>query len=261
MIWDRRSGRPLTPLVLWSDLRGVERAASLRGEGYFVAPQQAAAKLEGIVAGAGRGGDLAWGNIDSYLIWRLSGGAAHVTDRSQAWPTGYLDLSTMGWNQALIAHQGLELAMFPRPGRHLGPDRPRPRRPFSGRPNSHHPPTSPTSNLRSSPTAEATKVTYGTSATLDQGTGVALVLKDFSAPPFVVSSVGGEARFCVEGMVYTAGAALDWVRGAMRMGAPAAFDGLAASVPDAGGVWFLPALQGLGAPVTATRPGAGRSEV
>jgi glycerol kinase len=91
-------------------------------------------------------------------------------------------------------------------------------------------------------------VTYGTSATLDLGTGAELVLKDFSAPPFVLSSVGGEARFCLEGMVYTAGAALDWLRGAMRMGSPAAFDALAASVPDAGGVWFLPALQGLGAP-------------
>jgi glycerol kinase len=75
-----------------------------------------------------------------------------------------------------------------------------------------------------------------------------LVLKDFSAPPFVVSSVNGDARFCIEGMVYTAGAALDWARATMRLGAPDALDALAASVPDAGGVWFLPALQGLGAP-------------
>src|SRR5262249_27193068 len=113
MVWDRRTGRPLTPLALWSDLSGAERAAELRGQGYFVAPQQAAAKLERVVRGAG-GGDLAWGNIDSYLIFALSGGAAHVTDRSQAWPTGYLDLATMGWNAALIAHQGLDPSMFPR---------------------------------------------------------------------------------------------------------------------------------------------------
>src|SRR5580658_8040683 len=52
VVWDRRTGRPVTPLVLWSDLRGQDRAASLRGEGFFVAPQQAAAKLEGIVAEA-----------------------------------------------------------------------------------------------------------------------------------------------------------------------------------------------------------------
>jgi len=246
MIWDRRDGRALTPLVLWSDLRGVERAMSLRGEGYFVAPQQAAAKLEAIVAGVGQGRDLAWGNIDSYLIWRLSGGAALVTDRSQAWPTGYLDLSTMGWNEALIGHQRLDAAMFPQLVDTWGPIAETTATVF-GRPV---PICADIADQQSALTAhgEAAKVTYGTSATLDLGTGTQLVLKDFSAPPFVVSSVGGQARFCIEGMVYTAGAALDWVRGAMRLGAPAAFDALAASVSDAGGVWFLPALQGLGAP-------------
>jgi glycerol kinase len=246
MIWERRTGRPLTPLVLWSDLRGVERAASLRNEGHFVAPQQAVAKLEGIVASA-ESSDLAWGNIDSYLIWRLSGGAAHVTDRSQAWPTGYLDLSTMGWNQALISHQGLDPAMFPRLVDTWG-QLAQTTSAVLGRPV---PICADIADQQAALTAhggEAAKVTYGTSATLDLGTGAALVLKDFSAPPFIVSSVGGKARFCIEGMVYTAGAALDWARGAMRLGAPAALDALAASAPDSSGVWFLPALQGLGAP-------------
>jgi glycerol kinase len=255
MLWDRRSGRVLTPLVLWSDLRGMERAASLRGEGHFVAPQQAAAKLEGVMADAGPGDDLAWGNIDSYLIWRLSGAAAHVTDCSQAWPTGYLDLTTMGWNQALIAHQGLDPSTFPKLVDTWGPIA-ETTAAVLGRPV---PIAADIADQQSALTAHGgqAKVTYGTSATLDLGTGAALVLKDMSAPPFVVSSVDGEARFCLEGMVYTAGAALDWMRGAMRLGAPTAFDALAASVPDAGGVWFLPALQGLGAPYgDATRRGA-----
>jgi len=246
MVWDRRDGRALTPLVLWSDLRGIERAAALRNEGYFVAPQQAAAKLEGVVAGAGPG-ELAWGNIDSYLIWRLSGGAAHVTDRSQAWPTGYLDLMTMGWNQALIDHQGLDAAMFPRLVDTWGPVA-ETNATVLGRPIPICADIADQQSALIAHGGEAAKVTYGTSATLDLGTGAELVLKDLSTPPFVVSSVAGEARFCIEGMVYTAGAALDWVRGAMRMGGPAAFDALAASVPDAGGVSFLPALQGLGAP-------------
>jgi glycerol kinase len=103
----------------------------------------------------------------------------------------------------------------------------------------------------------AVKATLGTSATLDLATGSQLVLRDASAPPFIVSSVGSDTRFCLEGMVYSAGAALDWVRGAMRLGAPGGFDRLAASVADAGGVWFLPALQGLGAPHgDASRRGA-----
>ena len=188
--------------MLWSDLSGADRAASLRGEGYFVAAQQAAAKLEAVVARAGSG-DLAWGNIDSYLIFKLSGGAAHVTDRSQAWPTGYLDLSTMGWNQALIAHQRLDPAIFPRMVDTWG----------------NLAETSPAVLGRAVPIAAdiadqqaalvahggqagVAKVSYGTSASLDLATGTELVVKDFSTPPFVVSSVGGDARFCVEGMVY-----------------------------------------------------------
>jgi glycerol kinase len=250
LIWDRKSGEVLTPLVLWSDLSGAARAEQLRSQGFFVAPQQAAAKLEATFAGArGRGRDLAWGNIDSYLIWRLSGGAAHVTDRSQAWPTGYLDVTTMAWNQALIDHQGLDAATFPRLVDTWG-EIAHTTTGVLGRPVAI---CADIADQQAALTAHggqagAVKVTYGTSATLDLGTGTELVLKDFSAPPFVLSSVGGEARFCLEGMVYTAGAALDWLRGAMRMGSPAAFDALAASVPDAGGVWFLPALQGLGAP-------------
>src|ERR1700722_17736353 len=230
LIWDRKSGEVLTPLVLWSDLSGAARAEQLRSHGFFVAPQQAAAKLEAMFAGArGRGRDLAWGNIDSYLIWRLSGGAAHVTDRSQAWPTGYLNLSTMGGNQALINHQSLDAAMFPRLVDTWGPlaeTTPA----VLGR---AIPITADIADQQAALIAHGglpgvAKVTYGTSATLDLATGAELVLKDYSTPPFVVSSVGGAPQFCIEGMVYTAGAALDWMRGTMRLGAPAAFDRLAA---------------------------------
>ena len=251
VIWDRRSGRPLTPLVIWSDLRGAARAQQLREAGFFLAPQQAAAKLEGLVAGlpADARRDIAWGNIDSYLIFRLSGGAAHVTDRSQAWPTGYLDLATMGWNPALIAHQRLEPAMFPKlvdTWGSIGETAPS----VLGRPVAI---AADIADQQAALMAHddgfgAVKATLGTSATLDLATGTELVLRDMSAPPFVVSSVGSNTRFCLEGMVYSAGAALDWVRGTMRLGAPGGFDRLAASAPDAGGVWFLPALQGLGAP-------------
>ena len=73
-------------------------------------------------------------------------------------------------------------------------------------------------------------------------------MKSFTAPPFVVSSVAGQTRFCLEGMVFSAGGALDWLRSALRLGGHARFEALAASVADAAGAAFLPALQGLGAP-------------
>ncbi|HEX5776268.1 MAG TPA: FGGY family carbohydrate kinase, partial [Caulobacteraceae bacterium] len=112
--WDRRTGEPLAPVVVWSDLRGAARATELQGAGYMVMPQQAAAKLEGVVAGITDRSNLVWGNVDAWVIWKLSGGSVHATDRSQAWPMGYLDLSSLGWNEALIGHQGLDAASFPK---------------------------------------------------------------------------------------------------------------------------------------------------
>ena len=251
LVWDRATGRPASPLVLWSDLTGAERAAELREQGFFVAPQQAAAKLEAIVAGAASAGAgaLAWGALDSWLIARLSGGAAHVTDRSQAWPTGYLDLSTMGWNEALIAHQRLSPALFPRLVDTWGPIAETDRRLLGAAvPIAADVADQQAALIAHGAEPGEVKATFGTSATLDLATGAELVLRDFATPPFVLSSVGGETRFCLEGMVYSAGAALDWLRAAARLGSPQAFDALAASAPDAGGVWFLPALAGLGAP-------------
>ena len=107
------------------------------------------------------------------------------------------------------------------------------------------------------------KVTYGTSATLDAGTGGGFVFCGPSTPPFIVSHVAGETRFCVEGMVFSAGSAVEWVRRTMGFGDHAAFEALAASAADSGGVAFLPALQGIGARHSlipaAARPWSGLS--
>jgi glycerol kinase len=251
VVWDRRNGKPLSPMVIWSDLRGVGRSAQLRAEGFTVYPQQAAAKLEGIVAAVppdARAGML-WGNIDSYLIWKLTGGAVHATDRSQAFPTAYLDLSTLNWNQGLIDHQGLDPSTFPTLVDTWGPIGVTARSVLGA----EVPITADVADQQAALIAHgggagSAKVTYGTSATMNLGTGSALVARSATAPPFVLSSVGGDTRFCLEGMVYSAASALDWLRATFRMGGHAAFDALAAQTSDPGGVAFLPALQGLGAP-------------
>ena len=117
--WDRKTGKPLGPMVVWSDLRGTERARELMAKGYAIAPQQAAAKLEALIAAVpdakalAAAGRLAVGNIDAFLVFKLSGGV-HATDRSQAWPMGYLDLASMGWNRALLEMQGIDEALLPR---------------------------------------------------------------------------------------------------------------------------------------------------
>jgi glycerol kinase len=250
--WDRASARVLSPLVSWSDLRGAARAEELRSAGFMVVPQMAAAKLEAVVAGVPDAASLsarrrlAWGNIDAFLVWKLSGGALHVTDRSQAFPTGYLNLSTMEWNAALIAHQGLDPASFPSlvdtwcP---LGATA----LPAMG---AEVPICAIVADQQSALMAHAgrPKVTFGTSATLNVDTGSQLMMRGASVPPFILSSVGGQTRFCLEGMVNSAGSALDWLRRTCGLGTVARFEALAAASQDAGGAVFLPALQGLGAP-------------
>lgn len=258
VLWSRRTGKAASPLVLWSDLRGIDDARALRQAGYMAAPQQAAAKLQAMVAGAGiAAGELAWGNVDSWLIHRLSGGAVHATDRSQAWPTAYLNLATMGWNDALIAHQGLQDLAFPSLVDTWG---------VMGHAakavlGAEVPIAADVADQQSALIAHGgqAKVTYGTSAALDVGTGPQLVFQSPQIPPFVLSSVNGETAFCLEGMVYSAGSALDWLRGVARLGGHARFEAMAASAPDTGGAWFLPAHQGLGAPYgdAARRGGIG----
>ncbi|HZC15129.1 MAG TPA: FGGY family carbohydrate kinase, partial [Caulobacteraceae bacterium] len=194
--WDRRTGQTLGPMIVWSDLRGTGRAETLRAAGYAVAPQQAAAKLEALVAAipdakaltaAGR---LAVGNIDAFLVWKLTGGV-HATDRSQAWPMGYLDLASMGWNRALLDLQGLDEAILPALVDTWGPIGTTARATIGA----EVPITAIVADQQGAlighgaEAAGAVKVTYGTSATLDAGTGGGFVFAGMSTPPFVVSHV------------------------------------------------------------------------
>jgi len=250
VVWDKASGAPLSPLVVWSDLRGAERARELAAAGYMLAPQQAATKLEAMMrAISAPAGGVAWGPIDSYLIFRLSGGAHHVTDRSQAWPTGYLDLAHLGWNTRLIDHQGLDPATFPALVDTWG-ELGRASRAVLG---AEIPVAADIADQQGALLAHGdapgtAKITFGTSGTFDLATGESFVFPGPSTPPLIVSSVGGRTRFCVEGMVLSAGQAVDWLRERLALGDHSAFDTQAGSVDDAGGAAFLPALQGLGAP-------------
>jgi glycerol kinase len=163
----------------------------------------------------------------------------------------------MGWNAGLIAHQGLEDLAFPRLVDTWGVMG----HAAKGVLGAEIPIAADVADQQSALIAHGgqAKVTYGTSAALDVSTGPQLVFQSPQIPPFVQSSVGGETTFCLEGMVYSAGSALDWLRGVARLGGHARFEAMAASAPDTGGAWFLPAHQGLGAPYgdAARRGGIG----
>jgi glycerol kinase len=256
IVWERTTGKALSSLVSWQDLRGAQRALELQQQGHTIAPQSAACKLEMVLESIENGrrrmarGELAWGNVDSFLASRLSGGEAHITDPSHACTTGYYDMTAGGWHVPILELQGLDPALFPRIVDSNG---------LLGR------------TAKSVFGAEVTlgavigdqqcaaiaqgcrkpgdgKITYGTSGTFDVHTG-SDIMEVQGTYPLVLICQNGETSYCIEGMVITAGAVFDWLaRGLGTLDDPAQADALAASVRDTHGVYMLPALQGLGAP-------------
>ncbi len=253
VVWDPQTGEPVTPLVSWQDMRGSTRAAELIAQGYLVSHQTAAAKLELVLDGIERGrqrlgaGALLWGNIDTYLAWRLSGGAIYAMDHGQACATGYYDYFTGVWNSMLIGAQGLDPARFPTLSETttrfgdcvVGADCPL---------------TALMADQQSAAIAEGclapgqAKATFGTAAALDVNTGTELKIA-LGTYPVVLWTRDGVRSFCIEGMVNTAGAMIDWAVAELGIAPSAAeLSLLAASVPNSGGAYVLPALQGLGTP-------------
>jgi glycerol kinase len=256
VVWERTTGKALSPLVSWQDLRGTQRALELQQQGYRVAPQSVASKLEMILETIDNSrermarGELAWGNVDSFLASRLSGGEAHITDPSHACTTGYYDLTTGGWNAAMVELQDLDPACFPRIVDSSGLLGKTAKSVFGAEVTLG----AIIGDQQSAAIAQGCrkpgdgKITYGTSGSFDVHTG-SRIMDVQGTYPLVLIRQNGETSYCVEGMVITAGAVFDWLAdGLGALENPAQAEVLAASVTDTHGVFMLPALQGLGAP-------------
>jgi glycerol kinase len=257
VIWDRATGEPIGPMILWSDLRWAKRADELHAAGYLAPAIAAVAKLEGalddIAGGRERAaaGELAWGTLDSYLVHRLTGGALHITDYSNAWSTCYLDLATMrDWNEKLIAFQNLSTELFPTLCDTYGSLGQTSKASFGA----EIPIGAIVADQQSGMFAHDAlefgkwKATYGTSATLMISTGTTPTLAP-GLMPMLLAAKDDETLFSVEGMVISAGALLDWlVRGLGLFPSVEALSLAASSVSSSGDVAIRPTLQGLGAP-------------
>lgn len=257
LLWERTTGRPVAPMLVWSDLRGMDRYRELRAAGFPSWPQVPSAKLPAAIALADDGlaraarGELCWGTLDSYLVHRLSGGA-HVTDASCAWMTGYLDYATPnGWDGRLLAHQQLPEQLFPRIVDSWGDIATTDREVMGGR----VPITAVIADQNAGMVAHAAlaagdwKVSYGTSAVLMAGTGGTPMAPHPSMPAELLAKADGLSRYCFEGMVISAGSFIEWLCGTLGLFAsPAAMEAAARSVPDSKGVKVRPSLAGLGAP-------------
>lgn len=257
IIWERATGRPLFPLVSWQDQRGAARSAELLAQGFTtVASATSAAKMEQILRaipngfGRMRQGELAWGNVDSFIAWRLSGGTVHVTDYTNVCGSGYYDyLEKWDWQDDLLEVQGLDRSIFPQVVDSAGQIGLTSHEVFGA----EIPIGAIIGDQQSAAYAQGClergqgKITFGTSATCNVNTGSDLKLAQGSYP-LVLWRRGDQWTYCLEGMVYTAGAVFDWLTGLGMIENPAGAATMAADVEDTQGLFFLPSLQGLGTP-------------
>ncbi len=267
-LWERRSGRPIHHAIVWQDRRTTDACARLKAAGHEPAvrektglvldPYFSATKLRWLlenVKGAeekARDGALAFGTVDTFLAWRLTGGLAHVTDVSNASRTLLVDLRTRDWDRGLLDLFGVPRSVLPeiRPssqvygvtkGVKVLPDGV----PVAGIAGDQQAALFGQACF----SAGDAKCTYGTGAFLLQNTGPEPVLSSRGLLTTIAWSVGGEVAYALEGSSFIAGAAVQWLRDGLGIIEKAAdVEALARKVKDAGDVVFVPALAGLGAP-------------
>ncbi|MCI3949803.1 MAG: glycerol kinase, partial [Acidimicrobiales bacterium] len=263
--WDRRTGRPLSRAIVWQDRRTADRCDELRDAGHLplvrertglvLDPYFTATKLEWLLTTGGvqSGPDLAVGTVDSWLVWNLTGGAVHVTDASNASRTLLYDIGRLAWDDELCELFGVPPSALPEVG------------PSSGRlgvtgGDTGLPDGLPVSGIAGDQQAALfgqacfapgdTKNTYGT------GSFVLMNVGDVKPAPIeglltsvAWTGVGEGATYALEGAIFATGATVQWLRDELGIIEEAAdSEALAASVPDTGGVYLVPAFAGLGSP-------------
>ncbi len=257
IIWERATGQSAGPAIVWQDQRGKARAEELLEQGFITSNALAAvSKMEQVLNHLPNGyqrvhnKELAWGNVDTFLAWRLSGGAIHVTDASNASATGYFDfLTDWKWFDDLLEVQKLPSSFFPEIVDSIG---------IAGYTDpeilgAKVPIGAIIGDQQSALYGQAclapgmAKISYGTSGTCDVNSGSELKLATGSYPA-VAWTRNGEHTLLVEGMVITAGAVFGWLSQLGILDDPAQASSLEKDNLDTGGVSFLPALQGLGTP-------------
>jgi glycerol kinase len=247
LLWSRTTGKPVQNAIVWQDRRTAERSSRLPAEllrertGLVPDPYFSATKLEWLLR-EHDAPDLAFGTVDSWLLWKLTGGRVHATDESNASRTLLCSLETLDWDDELLALFGVRRELLPeiRPsGSHYGEgsllDRTLPIEAVAG------------DQQAALFAAGGAKATYGTGSFV-------LVETDEAARHGVLRTAAARLeherpRRALEGAVFVTGAALQWLRDRVGLIADAAeSERLAASVDDNGGVYFVPALAGLGSP-------------
>ncbi|NOT35700.1 MAG: glycerol kinase GlpK [Candidatus Eisenbacteria bacterium] len=268
VLWDRESGEPLGRAIVWQDRRTAELCAALKRRGYerevrrrtglLLDPYFSGTKLTWRLRGEPRlralakRGRVAFGTVDSWLLWKLTGGAVHATDPTNASRTLLYNIATHAWDPWLLERFEVPASMLPSV------------MPSSGefgrtRAIGAIPAGVPIAGIAGDQQAALfgqgcvaagqSKNTYGTGCFLLLHTGSRRVPSKAGLLTTVACGPRGELAYALEGSVFVAGAAVQWLRDGLGIIAKASdTERLARSVPDAGGVVVVPAFVGLGAP-------------
>jgi glycerol kinase len=268
IVWDRTTGRPIHRAIVWQCRRTAALCDQLKAEGLEPTVRErtglvldayfSGTKIRWLldhVPGArerAENGALAFGTVDSWLVWKLTAGRVHVTDVTNASRTLGLDLDTVDWDDTMLKALGVPRALLPR----LVPS--------SGVVGETAdlgwlPAGVPIAGIAGDQHAAlfgqacyargSAKNTYGTGCFLLVNTGPARVRSRSGLLTTIAWQIGGVTTYALEGGVFVAGAAIQWLRDGLGLIARAAdSEALATSVPDTGGAYFVPAFVGLGAP-------------
>lgn len=267
VVWDRRTDKPIYNAIVWQDRRTAEQCARLKAAGWeekvqaktglLLDPYFSATKIRWIldhVNGArdkARQGELAFGTIDTWLVWKMTQGELHVTDVSNASRTLLFNIDTLSWDDELLDLFGIPAAMLPEvksSSECYGYTRD----PLIGE------------GIKIAAivgdqqaalfgqmcvSAGMAKCTYGTGSFLVMNTGSKKAISKHRLLTTVAWQIGDRVDYALEGSVFVGGAAIQWLRDGLHLFEHAAdSETLATSIRDNGGVYFVPAFTGLGAP-------------
>ena len=265
IVWDRKTGEPVYNAIVWQDRRTAPMCDKMRTEGMeSVVAQKTGLVIDAYFSGTkvawmlqnvpgvrerAERGELAFGNVDTWLIWNLTEGKVHVTDESNASRTMLLNIHTRSWDKDLLQHLGIPASMLPEVksssevyGETSGIIAGIPVAGIAGDQQAAL-----FGQMCSKP--GMAKNTYGTGSFMLLNTGTEAVPSKNKLVTTIAWRANNQTFYALEGSVFITGAVVQWLRDGLKVIRTAPeVEQLAASVPDNGGVYLVPAFVGLGAP-------------
>ena len=267
IVWEKSTGRPICNAIVWQDRRTAAFCDKLKADGLSEFINQktglvidayfSASKLKWILDNVpdarkkAENGELAFGTVDSWLIWKMTGGEIHVTDVTNASRTMLLDIHTAEWDDELLKIFSVPRSMLPqvKPSSKIygvtGNVLPDSRLPIAGIAGDQQ--AALFGQMCTQP--GMVKNTYGTGCFMLMNTGTKAIVSKNNLVTTIAWQIDNKMEYALEGSIFIAGAVVQWLRDELKIiRTSKEVEDLSAQVPDAGGVYLVPAFAGLGAP-------------